>query len=151
MPLGSYRGFRMELSFDTFLKEFQIALKGEMTHRVSLGTSALGNLTRLDNALSGIPKRLEKANQTLEGLYAQQEAAKAELGKPFPQEAELTAKSARLAELDAMLNMDERGGMECEIGDSEGFGDGRSSVLAELKSRTDQITPPKKSKQEEVL
>ena len=148
VPLGSYRGFRMELSFDTFSKEFQLALEGEMTHRVSLGTSALGNLTRLDNALSAIPKRLEKADQTLEGLYAQQEAAKAELGKPFPQEAELSAKSARLAELDAMLNMDERS-LGTEI--SEENTEEKSSVLADLKNRSEQIPPGKHSNEEVSL
>ncbi len=103
VPLGSYRGFQMELSFDSFSKEFQVALKGEMTHRVSIGTSAAGNMTRLDNALAGIDQRLEKAEQKLETLYQQQETAKAEVGKPFPQEAELAEKSARLSELDALL------------------------------------------------
>ena len=119
-----------------------------MTHRVSLGTSALGNITRLDNALTGIPKRLEKANQTPEGLYAQQEAAKAELGKPFPQEAELTAKSARLAELDAMLNMD-----ECSLGTeiSEDSSEEKSSVLADLKNRSEQISSEKRSNEEVSL
>ena len=68
-----------------------------MSHRVALGTDARGNITRLDNALSGIPERLERANEQLTNLYNQQEAAKAELGKPFPQEAELVAKSQRLA------------------------------------------------------
>ena len=105
VPLGSYRGFKMELTFDSFQKEYQVLLKGEMTHRVPIGTSAAGNIQRLDNALAGIPARLEKAEQQLDNLRSQQEAAQAELGKPFPQEAELAEKSARLAELDALLNM----------------------------------------------
>ena len=74
-----------------------------MSHRVALGTDARGNITRLDNALAGIPERLERANEQLNNLYNQQEAAKAEVGKPFPQEAELTVKSQRLAELDLSL------------------------------------------------
>ena len=109
VPLGSYRGFKMVLIFDSFQKEYQVLLKGEMTHRVPIGTSAAGNILRLDNALAGIPARLEKAEQQLDSLRSQQEAAQAKLGKPFPQEAELAEKSARLAELDALLNMDDRG------------------------------------------
>lgn len=107
VPLGSYRGFQMELSFDSFWNEFDVTLKGAVSHRVALGTDARGNITRLDNALAGIPERLERANEQLNNLYNQQEAAKAEVGKPFPQEAELTAKSQRLAELDAALNTED--------------------------------------------
>lgn len=107
VPLGSYRGFQMELSFDSFRNEFDVTLKGAVSHRVALGTDARGNITRLDNALAGIPERLERANEQLNNLYNQQEAAKAEVGKPFPQEAELTAKSQRLAELDAALNTED--------------------------------------------
>ncbi len=84
MPLGNYRGFKMELAFDSFQKEYQVLLTGEMTHRVPIGTSAAGNIQRLDNALAGIPARLEKAEQQLDSLRSQQEAAQAELGKPFP-------------------------------------------------------------------
>ena len=107
VPLGSYRGFQMELSFDSFRNEFDVTLKGAVSHRVALGTDARGNITRLDNALAGIPERLERANEQLNNLYNQQEAAKVEVGKPFPQEAELTAKSQRLAELDAALNTED--------------------------------------------
>ena len=74
----------MELTFDSFQKEYQVLLKGEMTHRVPIGTSAAGNIQRLDNALAGIPARLEKTEQQLDNLRSQQEAAQAELGKPFP-------------------------------------------------------------------
>lgn len=147
VPLGEYRGFKMELSFDSFTKEYQIAMKGEMTHRVSIGTSALGNLTRLDNALAGIPDRMEHSKQQLTTLYDQQSDACAEVGKPFPQEAELAAKSARLAELDAALNMDDRGEDDRESHSSE-----RPSVLADLKSKSAQITTSHNRKEhEEVL
>ncbi len=145
VPIGSYRGFQMELSFDSFSKEFQVALKGEMTHRVSIGTSAVGNMTRLDNALAGIPQKLEKAEQKLEGLYQQQDNAKAEVGKPFPQEAELAEKSARLSELDALLNMDERDS-EAMLGEDEE----KPSVLADLKNRAEH-TPPARGSSEEVM
>lgn len=130
VALGMYRGFSMELSFNSFSQEYEIALKGSMTHVVTLGTDARGNFTRMDNALAGLEGRREKAQVQLENLEKQQEAARAELGKPFPQEAELMEKSARLAELDAELNMDDHG-MEEERTEPEG----RSSVLADLKSK----------------
>ena len=145
IPIGSYRGFAMELSFDTFSKEFQLTLKGEMSHRVSLGADARGNLTRLDNALAGIPGRLEKGIAQLENLQNQQAAAREELKKPFPQEAELAEKSARLAELDAALSMEdgaEQGERE-EAGEEVGDGE-RLSVLADLKKRAAEIEPDKK-------
>ena len=145
VPLGNYRGFKMELAFDSFQKEYQVLLKGEMTHRVLIGTSAAGNIQRLDNALAGIPAKLEKAEQQLDSLRSQQEAAQAELGKPFPQEAELTEKSARLAELDALLNMDDRGNddPDCERTTE------KPSVLAELRDRAGRI-PPMTHRDEEV-
>ena len=147
VPLGSYRGFQMELSFDSFRNEFDVNLKGAVSHRVVLGTDARGNITRLDNALAGIPERLERANEQLNNLYNQQEAAKAEVGKPFPQEAELTAKSQRLAELDAALNMEDSAEKRDERSESE-----RPSVLADLKSKAEHIPPAKYSEpREEVL
>lgn len=147
VPLGEYRGFQMELSFDSFRHEFDIVLKGAMSHRVALGTDARGNITRLDNALAGVPDKLEKAKEQLSNLYNQQEATKSELGKPFLQEAELTAKSQRLAELDAALNMEDSTDSRDEIGDTN-----RPSVLADLKSKSEQIPPAKRSDAyEEVL
>lgn len=147
VPLGEYRGFQMELSFDSFRHEFDIVLKGAMSHRVALGTDARGNITRLDNALAGVPDKLEKAKEQLSNLYNQQGATKSELGKPFPQEAELTAKSQRLAELDAALNMEDSTDSRYEISDTD-----RPSVLADLKSKSEQIPPVKRSDAyEEVL
>ena len=147
VPLGSYRGFQMELSFDSFRNEFDVTLKGAVSHRVALGTDARGNITRLDNALAGIPERLERANEQLNNLYNQQEAAKAEVGKPFPQEAELTAKSQRLAELDAALNTEDSAEKRDERSEPES-----PSVLADLKSKAEHIPPAKYSEiREEVL
>ena len=105
--LGNYRGFQMELSYDILQSEFNIILKGSMRHKITLGTDARGNITRMDNALAGVSEKLEQAKESLENLYNQQEAAKCEIGKPFPQEAELVEKSQRLAELDAVLNLNE--------------------------------------------
>ena len=145
VSIGTYRGFTMELSFDSFRHEFDVVLKGAMSHRVSLGTDARGNITRLDNALATVPDRLEKAREQLTNLQNQQEATKAELGKPFPQEAELAQKSARLAELDAELNMEEKSS-------GRGQKEERPSVLADLKSKSESMPPAKRSEErEEVL
>ena len=107
--IGTYRGFQMELSFDAFDRAYKVALKGQMTHSVTLGQDAFGNITRLDNAIAGIEKRLQGAKDHLGTLLHDQENAQAEVGKPFPQEEELRVKSVRLAELDTLLNMDEQG------------------------------------------
>lgn len=104
-PVGRYRGFPLELCFNSFEQNFDAILKGAIRHRVTLGTDSRGNFLRLDNHLSTIPKQLENATADLDNLYQQQAAAKEEIGKPFPQEAELKEKSARLAELDIELNM----------------------------------------------
>ena len=130
VPVGSYRGFAMSVSFDAFRQEYMLLLKGQMTHRATLGTDPRGNLTRIDNALSQMPQRLEAVKNQLDNLYQQQAAAKAEVGKPFPQEQELRDKSARLAELDVLLNMDGRGrpAPEAVLAKS-----GRPSVLEGLK------------------
>lgn len=147
VSLGSYRGFQMELFYDSFRSEFQVFLKGSMSHRIALGIDARGNITRMDNALSGVPEKLEQAKETLTNLYNQQEAAKCELGKSFPQEAELSAKSQRLAELDAALNMEDQ-----PEADEEHRKEERPSVLADLKSKAEQIPPMKRSEyREEVL
>ena len=145
MPVGEYRGFKMELAFDGFHQEFQMILKGNMSHRVPLGSDARGNLIRLDNALANIPGRLEDTKTKLENLENQQKAARTEIGKQFPQEKELAEKSARLAELDAELNMDERKSPKRK--------EERSSVLTDLKNRAGQIPPgcQKSSEHEEVL
>src|SRR5699024_10721764 len=103
--VGSYRGFAMSVEFNFFSKEYTLLLKGQMTHRAALGTDPRGNLTRIDNALAQMPQRLKAVKDQLDNLYQQQAAAKAEVGKPFPQEQELRDKSARLAELDVLLNM----------------------------------------------
>ena len=147
VALGTYRGFSMELSYNSLSQEYEIALKGSMTHTVTLGTDARGNFTRMDNTLAGLKGRKEKAQVQLENLHNQQEAAKAELGKPFPQEAELAEKSARLAELDAALNMDDHG-MEEEVTEPEG----RSSVLADLKAKAAMVceTSKRHMEREEV-
>ena len=105
--LGSYRGFEMELFFDSFSKEYRINLKGELTHQISLSTDLYGNIQRMDNELGRFGDRLTQARQELESVKQQLENAKQEMEKPFPQEDELKEKSARLDELNILLNMDQ--------------------------------------------
>ena len=116
VPLGQYRGFAMELSFESFTKEFRITLKGTLTHTTGLGTDIFGNILRLDNLLGGMEERLVACREQLENVNVQLANAKQEVEKPFPQEDELKTKSARLDELNILLNMDKR---ESEIVDGE--------------------------------
>ena len=137
VPIGSYRGFSMSLTVEDFGRDFVLTLKGKMNHRVTLGKDARGNLTRIDNALNAMPDRLQNVRNTLDALTAQMETAKAELGKPFLQEDELRTKSARLAELNAELNIDERTPMEQMAEDAPAVQSAkaeRPSVLAKLKA-----------------
>ena len=145
VPVGGYRGFAMSVSFDAFRQEYMLLLKGQMTHRATLGIDPRGNLTRIDNALSQMPQRLEAVKNQLDNLYQQQAAAKAEVGKPFPFEDDLRVKSARLTELDVLLNMDGRSrpAPEAVLAKSS-----RPSVLEGLK-RPVPRNPEKKPKHHE--
>jgi len=105
--IGSYRGFDMYLSFDSINKQFDLAMKGDMTHTATLGNDISGNITRINNAFEKIPQRLQSVEAQLQSVYDQIENAKTELDKPFAFDTEFAEKSARLAELDASLNMDE--------------------------------------------
>ena len=121
--LGTYRGFNMEMYFDTVGREYGIRLKGRVSHDVKLGVDVHGNITRLDNALDGMEKRLERAVSDLENIQKQFETAKVEVQKPFAQEEELRTKTARLNELNALLDVDKRdnelvGGEQSDLGDN---------------------------------
>ena len=149
VPIGSYRGFAMSLTVEDFGRDFVLTLKGKMNHRVTLGKDARGNLTRIDNALNAMPDRLQNVRNTLDALTAQMETAKAELGKPFPQEDELRTKSARLAELNAELNIDDRTPMEQMAEDAPAVQSAkaeRPSVLAKLKAPLSQPCAEDKNK-----
>ena len=153
VQIGTYRGFTMSLTLEDFGRDYVLTLKGQMTHRVTLGKDPRGNLTRIDNALNGMAERLATVQGKLDSLYAQMETAKQELGKPFPQEAELKQKAARLAELNIALNIDDKTPLEAmaeeappraEIAKSV-----KPSVLQKLHSYGIQSrTEPKKSKEE---
>ena len=148
VTLGSYRGFGLDLRFDTFRNEYQAVLRGATSHFVPLGTDARGNLTRLDNALDSFSDRIARAENQLQTLYQQRDAAQVEVEKPFPKEAELAEKSARLAELDTLLNMEGRPEPEREEPETE-QGGRRPSVLAGLKTAAaEKSTPNKQHKKE---
>ena len=116
IPLGQYRGFELELYFETFSKEYRLTMKGALSHTVSLGTDIFGNIQRMDNLLEGFEDQMHNAEAKMENVRVQLENAKAELDKPFAHEEELKTKSARLAELNAMLDMDKQ---ENEIVDND--------------------------------
>ena len=104
--IGAYRGFNMELSFNFFEKEYVLTLVGSLRHSVSLGADIYGNITRLDNLISSMPDKLKACEERLADTKVQLENAKAEVERPFPQEKELSQKMERLAELNALLDMD---------------------------------------------
>ena len=136
--IGSYRGFELSLRFDAFRTEYQALLKGQRKYTVPLGTDPLGNIIRLDNSLNNFPERITAAENELATLHQQQAAAQIEVEKPFPQEEELAEKSARLAELNAQLDVDEKS-HEPEQDEEPR----RSSVLAALEEKSDKVEPIK--------
>jgi len=148
VQIGSYRGFAMSVTFDAWRQEYTLLLKGQMTHRASLGIDPRGNLTRIDNALSQMPQRLEATKAQLDNLYQQQAAAKEEVGKPFPYEDDLRVKSARLVELDTLLNLDGRSRSQPESVIAKSA---RPSVLDSLKRPVPPRNPEKKPKQHEEV
>ena len=141
--IGSYRGFELSLRFDAFRTEYQALLKGQRKYTVPLGTDPLGNIIRLDNSLNNFPERITAAENELTTLHQQQAAAQIEVEKPFPQEEELAEKSARLAELNAQLDVDEKS-HEPEQGEEEQVDEPRRpSVLAALEEKSDKPEPVK--------
>ena len=116
VQIGQYRGFTMELFFDVLSREYKLSLKNNLSHFVSLGSDLYGNITRIDNVLDGMPDRMKDCELQLETVRSQLASAKVEVEKPFPQEEELKTKSARLDELNILLNLDKS---ENEIVDGE--------------------------------
>ena len=135
--IGSYRGFELSLRFDTYHSEYQALLKGQRKYSVALGKDPLGCIIRLDNSLNNFPERITSAENELATLKQQQEAAQIEVEKPFPQEEELAEKSARLAELNAQLDMDEKGHEPEQDEEEQEDEPRRPSVLAALEEKAD--------------
>ena len=141
--IGSYRGFELSLRFDTFRSEYQAILKGQRRYPVALGTDPLGNIIRLDNSLNNFPERINSAENELATLHQQQAAAQIEVEKPFPQEEELAEKSARLAELNAQLDVDEKHHEPEQDEEEQEDAPRRPSVLAALEEKSDKPEPVK--------
>ena len=141
--IGSYRGFELSLRFDTFRSEYQAILKGQRRYPVALGTDPLGNIIRLDNSLNNFPERINSAENELATLHQQQAAAQIEVEKPFPQEEELAEKSARLAELNAQLDVDEKSHEPEQNEEEQEDEPRRPSVLAALEEKSDKPEPVK--------
>ena len=146
MLLGTYRGFELNIRFDSFKNEHQAVLRAELSYPVSLGDDARGNITRLDNAIDNFADRIADAENALQNLEQQKQAAEVEVEKPFPQEEELAEKSARLAELNALLNIDrDRSSSQDAPEESEETEAPatRPSVLAALDEKANQPEPVK--------
>ena len=141
--IGSYRGFELSLRFDTYRTEYQALLKGQRKYTVPLGTDPLGNIIRLDNSLNSFPERITAAENELATLHQQQAAAQIEVEKPFPQEEELAEKSARLAELNAQLDVDEKSHEPEQDEQEQEDAPRRPSVLAALEEKSDKPEPVK--------
>ena len=141
--IGSYRGFELSLRFDTFRSEYQAILKGQRRYPVPLGTDPLGNIIRLDNSLNNFPERINSAENELATLHQQQVAAQIEVEKPFPQEEELAEKSARLAELNTQLDVDEKSHEPEQDEEEQENVSRRPSVLAALEEKSDKPEPVK--------
>ena len=141
--IGSYRGFELSLRFDAFRTEYQALLKGQRKYTVPLGTDPLGNIIRLDNSLNNFPERINSAENELATLHQQQAAAQIEVEKPFPQEEELAEKSARLAELNAQLDVDEKSHEPEQDEEEQEDTPRRPSVLAALEEKSDKPEPVK--------
>jgi len=139
--IGSYRGFELSLRFDAFRTEYQALLKGQRKYTVPLGTDPLGNIIRLDNSLNNFPERITAAENELDTLHQQQAAAQIEVEKPFPQEEELAEKSARLAELNAQLDVDEKSHEPEQDEEEQENVSRRPSVLAALDEKKDEAEP----------
>ena len=146
MLLGTYRGFELNIRFDSFKNEHQAVLRAELSYPVSLGDDARGNITRLDNAIDNFADRIADAENALQNLEQQKQAAEVEVAKPFAQEEELAEKSARLAELNALLNIDrDRSSSQDAPEETEATETPatRPSVLAALGEKTNQPEPVK--------
>ena len=139
MRLGTYRGFELNIRFDSFKNEHQIVLRGELSYPVSLGDDPRGNITRLDNAIDNFPDRIADAENVLENLEQQRQAAEIEAARPFAQEEELQTKSARLAELNTLLNIERKTKQKEEK--AEEPPDARPSVLAKLEEKSETVRP----------
>ena len=149
LQIGSYRGFEMRATLENFGKDRVLTLTGQLSHRVTLGNDARGNLIRIDNAIKDMPRLLSTSQGQLQNLQEQAELTKAELGKPFPQETELAQKSQRLAELNSILDMDGKKNTS-ECGSEDRDDTDRPSVLDDLHRRVEEMPPYRRTESREL-
>ena len=149
LQIGSYRGFEMSVTLENFGKDRVLTLTGQLSHRVTLGNDARGNLVRIDNTIKDMPRLLSTSQGQLQNLQEQAELTKAELGKPFPQEAELAQKSQRLAELNSILDMDGKKNTS-ERGSEDRDDTDRPSVLDDLHRRVEEMPPYRRTESREL-
>ena len=145
--IGEFHGFSLNASYDSFYQTYKLTIKRQCSYQIEIGKDVLGNLQRISNALTGIEKRLTEAEQKMENLLSQLATAQEEVEKPFPKEAELTEKMERLAELNSLLNMDEKGNetimADEDIGREGSSTDSRDAVEEkELPETADRIHKP---------
>ena len=177
--IGEYQGFSLNASFDSFNQQYKVTIKRQCSYTIEVGKDALGNIQRINNALAGIEKKLPQSQQKLETLQEQLATAQVEVKRPFAQETELAEKMERLAELNSLLNMDERGQSEAlgvdeeqsvadapkkatnlagRVSEASRIADApyKPSVLSKLKEKQGQIAPgqskqiPAKKKEQEL-
>lgn len=155
--IGELYGFQMSAEFDSFNQTYLLTLKRQCSYKVEVGKDALGNLQRISNALGGIERKVLETGQKLETLQQQLEAAKEEVAKPFAKEQELAEKTKRLTELNALLNMDEKGSSELlETGEAQGLEETaivaeasrKPSVLGKLREAKERIAAGQQTRQE---
>ena len=133
--VGEYHGFTLSASYNLFANSFELTIKGKCSYKIEIGKDPLGNIQRIHNALSSIDKKLAESEQKLETVQQQLATAQEEVKKPFPKETELNEKMERLSELNALLNMDEKG---------------NETILADEDIGTEKIPDRDSSRKEEV-
>ena len=145
--VGEYLGFKLNVTFDSFNNKFVMNVKGAMSHPMEVGSDPLGNITRINNVLEAMPIQLEEAQTKLYNVEHQLETAKAEVDKPFPQEAELSKKLERLAELNALLNMDEKGDDAIGMDDDAAEPEKQQEIVKTVDNKRDEVAdmPAKQS------
>ena len=148
LPVGEYHGFRLSASYDTFTNSFEQSVRGQGKYTIKLGADPFGNLTRINNVLEGFADSLEESKRKLATLEQQLETAKEEAAKPFPQEQELIQKEARLSELNALLNMDERGS-EAALIDEEAI-DAELRIVEEQQEQSVEADEPEQDEDEPI-
>lgn len=133
--VGEYHGFTLSASYNLFANSFELTIKGKCSYKIEIGKDPLGNIQRIHNALSSIDKKLAESEQKLETVQQQLATAQEEVKKPFPKEIELNEKMERLSELNALLNMDEKG---------------NETILADEDIGTEKVPDRDASRKEEV-